>query len=33
MILIIQFIQIIVHVRVDFNRLSSNYKISAIAQM
>jgi hypothetical protein len=33
MILIIQLIQIILHVRADFNRLNNNYKISAIAQM
>lgn len=32
MILIIQVIQIIVHLRADFNRLNNNYKISAITQ-
>jgi hypothetical protein len=33
MILVIQFIQIIVHVRADFNGLNNNYKISASAQI
>jgi len=31
MILIIHFIQIIVHVSAGFNRLNNNYKISAVA--